>query len=219
MADIQYPITPEAKSAARKLVAAWDDGTIPQTVLFGHYTQGKISYPMFFDLQGNTINYDDAPERGQLFEYAHFNLVSLRTFRDASTLEVILLQALRDAVATDFRVSEYFLTLNAAGVVNMTGGTVNITDAATKLTAPNTSPLYEDSELVPTLYRVLDDLPGQRDDLDTALTKLGAAEPNERSDHIPTVIAALGRALNDGDGQDPRIMEAVSLLTRHMGGV
>ena len=220
MPIIKYPLTDEAKETARDLVAAWDERILPQTMLFGHYIQGKIAIPTFFDYQGTQINYDNAPERGLLYELSHFNLLILRTFRDANTLEVVLMQELRNAVLSDFTVSEYFLTINSSGVLNMRGGTVHIAENATRATprqlAQNNGNTAPAEDVVETLRELLGDLSTERDDLETALNTLAVADKDAHYVAAMSVIAALGRALNDGEDSDA-VMTALDTLTRHVG--
>lgn len=221
MPIIKYPLTDPAKQAARDLVEAWDARILPQTMLFGHYVAGKVAIPTFFDYQGTQINYDKAPERGQLYELSHFNLLVLRTFRDANTLEVVLMQELRNAVHSDFTVSEYFLTINSSGVLNMRGGTVNIADNATRATprqlAQNNGKAAPAEDIVETLREILGDLPDKRDDLGAALNTLAVADEDAHYVAAMSVIAALGRALNAGEDSDT-VMTALDTLTRHVGG-
>ncbi len=215
---LKYPLTMAAKVAARELVEAWDDDIVPQTMLFGSHRHGKVAVPMFFDLQGNQINYNKAPERGMMFEYAQFGLITLRTFREANTLEVILLQALRDAVLSDFVVSDYFLTLNSSGVLNMNGGIINIVDAPTHRPATHslTRPVSSDA-LADTIRATLGTLPDDHDDLHAALDNLQRANNGNRSQALSATITALGRLLDQGTDDDEQVLWAVHLLTRHMG--
>jgi hypothetical protein len=220
MPIIKYPLTDPAKDAARDLVAAWDKHILPQTMLFGHYVQGKVAHPTFFDYQGSQIKYDNAPERGLLYELAHFNLLVLRTFRDANTLEVVLMQELRNAVLSDFTVSEYFLTINSSGVLNMRGGTVNIADNATRPTprqlAQNNGYAAAAADITETLRELLGDLLNRREDMAAALNTLAVADEDAHYVAALGVIAALGRALNDGEDSES-VMAALDTLTRHVG--
>jgi hypothetical protein len=207
---VKYPLTPEAKDAARRIVDAWNTGVLPQTMLFGHYHQGKVSIPTFFDMGGNQINYDDAPERGVFFELAQFNMVIIRTFREGNTLEVILLQELRNAVATDFTVSEYFLTLNAAGVLNL-GGTVHVVDGANHRLAPPTNgdrPITP-AEIAEQLRTILGP---QTEGLEDALWALETSD-NPRSVALD-LTAALGMLMEGDD--DPSATRALTLLARSL---
>jgi hypothetical protein len=221
MPIIKYPLTDLAKQAARDLVAAWDARILPQTMLFGHYVQGKVAHPTFFDYQGNQIKYDSAPERGQLYELSHFNLLVLRTFRDANTLEVVLMQELRNAVLSDFTVSEYFLTINSSGVLNMQGGTVNIADSATRAAprqlAQNNGTAAPAEDITETLRELLGELPNEREDLAAALNTLAVEDQDAHYVAAMSVVAALGRALNDGEDSET-VMTALDTLTRHVGG-
>jgi len=216
---IRYPLTDEAKAGARDLVEGWNDGVLPQTLLFGHHQQGKKMVPMFYDLTGNQINFNKAPQRGAMFELAQFNLVMLRTFPEATTLEVIFMQELRNAVASDFVVSEYFLTLNSAGVLNI-GGTVNIADAGARLMPTRTiQHIGEESNegLALLLREQLGPLPMENDDLDEALLALEIADDADGRGPTLDLLTLLGRLLNRGE-HEGRVMEAVDTITRHMGG-
>src|SRR5690606_26106086 len=102
----KYPLTQEAKEAARKLVDAWDSGILPQ------------SFPLL-----ESWDYSTAPKgiitlkprqkfippaSTILLELAKYGLIEVsRVSKDG--YNIMLFQELRHAVEHDFEVSDYFM--------------------------------------------------------------------------------------------------------------
>lgn len=131
MGRVQYPLTPEAKQAARYLVEAWDGKLIEQEfVCYKTYPQRGVEKPQLISGQFNS-NFRCPPVRC-LNEISLFNLINLGikyVGNDPTTrYHILLMQELRNAVENDFEVSDYFLTFNAVGtIINAAeGSTVDI---------------------------------------------------------------------------------------------
>jgi hypothetical protein len=121
-----YPLTETAKQTARELVWAWDAGLVAQ----------------YFAVQADPLGGDpvvriggegEPPRPGALLELAHYGLIAVERetrLDPAAGFErdwwsVLLLQELRDAVARDFVVSDFFLATRSAGALIQLGeGTV-----------------------------------------------------------------------------------------------
>lgn len=94
-----YPLTPEAREAAKKLVTAWDEGKIGQELSVTELRSGGKVQATIID------GIEQPPAKSTLIELSEFNLV--RWFEDG---KFHLRQELRNAVNNDFRVSNYFNT-------------------------------------------------------------------------------------------------------------
>jgi hypothetical protein len=127
MAHIKYPLTQEAKETARQLVAAWDNGQVGQNFSLLETSSFNIRYR---ELKPSFDVHPDfkVPSLGTLNELAHFGLIVIvleqkEVVRNPSShpsnpiRQITLLQELRNAIQTDFEVSDYFLTVNAVGTI------------------------------------------------------------------------------------------------------
>ncbi len=118
MGRVKYPLTDEAKEWARRLVQNWDNGKIEQYIEIRYdYQIGSIGLEAFA-LFGVADNFEP-PSNGVILELSQFNLISTNVIREDHGFRyiVLLLQELRNAVASDFEVSDYFLTFNAVGTI------------------------------------------------------------------------------------------------------
>jgi hypothetical protein len=119
---LEYPLTEAAKQAARELVGAWDAGEVAQ-----YFTIQDLSVEDDFVLvlRGGQ-DADEEPHRLSAFlELAHYGLISVgrqtrfdpASGREGNWWSILLLQELRDAVADDFALSDFFLATAAPGTV------------------------------------------------------------------------------------------------------
>jgi hypothetical protein len=118
---MKYPLTVGTKAAARYIVSAWDAENLEQELTITVLRGDDEVQPGF--VFGASDDFESPPFAAWR-ELAKFDLVDIR--RDDDTWEILLLQELRNAVATDFDVSDYFITMNAVGniIVNSTTGPV-----------------------------------------------------------------------------------------------
>jgi hypothetical protein len=107
----KYPLTSEAQETARQLVEAWDNEYILQTFELVDVTAGigAKAREYSFGLGGDD-SYMPPPSIGIIRELAQFPLIAIRDMSTSTNIEVTLLQELRNAVANDFAVSDYFLS-------------------------------------------------------------------------------------------------------------
>jgi hypothetical protein len=115
---LAYPLTEAAKRAARELVGAWDDGEIDQYFSVPDEPAGDDFLVMVGD--------EGEPTRLSAFlELDYFGLISVeRQARldpaigyEQDWWDILLLQALREAVAGGFAVSDFFLATSTPGAV------------------------------------------------------------------------------------------------------
>jgi hypothetical protein len=100
---MKYVLTPEAKEAAKIIVAEWDKKSLPQKIIIV-LTVG-FNYDSYFIIGANQeFKY---PPSHAWEELAKYGLLDLRYERD-DKWHILLLQELRNAVNNDFEVSEYF---------------------------------------------------------------------------------------------------------------
>lgn len=119
MGRVKYPLTPDGQSLAEELVRAWDSGELSQMFVIQETLAGKgiIEY-VVSAVESNEYRQLDypAPHRNLISELAHYGMLSMETTGEREW-EYLLLQELRNAVASDFEVSDYFLTFNAVGTI------------------------------------------------------------------------------------------------------
>ena len=142
MQRVKYPLTTEAKEAAKKLVEAWDEQKIDQYFVLSQINEEKDKPIRAKSSRGVWSTEFEPPLIGVLLELSKFQLVSIDTepefikYAEGSgsfvrmveahrpkRWYVVLMQELRNAVENDFDVSDYFLTFNAVGTI-ITGDNV-----------------------------------------------------------------------------------------------
>lgn len=196
---MKYPLTDTAKEAAKALVAGWDAGTIEQqfVVIISRYASG---FDVFLH-EGGQRDFK-LPPLPSLLELAHFGLITVQrvlTGHSSENWEILLLQELRNAVESDFDVSEYFLTMNAVGTVvqgNLTLHAGSVFQSA----ATNTGAIQQSNEqLADTLTMQLgrDFLQTQKQ-LREAIDQLREAAEGEKPSRLGSVLLELGRCLSHG---------------------
>lgn len=184
---MKYPLTDTAKAAARELVAEWDASRLPQNFSVTHsLVEPKFTGP-------NVLTQLEPPDVATWWELSKFNLLDFIP-REIST-EILLLQELRNAVASDFEVSDYFLTLNAVGniIVNSVTGPV-------QGVGQNTGVLYQTVEQLAdyigaTLGR---EFLETQEALRIAIEDLRVASAVDQQSKLGKVISELGRCLEHG---------------------
>lgn len=208
---MKYPLTETAKAVARALVAAWDTGEIEQSQLFA--LQSKLE---------NNRNRTFIIISGQDFrsyilrELSLFGLIT--TEKQSTAYTVFLLQELRNAVESDFEVSDYFLTMNAVGniIVNSTTGPVQGVGYGTGIVHQNVEQLadYMTASLGQAFLETQTQLKAAIDDLRTAV------EADQQS-KLGKVISELGNCLQHGANAAAVIAAlnaAAPFLQRLVGG-
>jgi hypothetical protein len=127
---------------------------------------------------------------------------------------ILLMEELRNAVANDFEVSDYFLTFNAVGnIIYMKGGILsNIQGAASYF--GNISQRISNPELADQLIAILGQQTLQTDhNLAEAIRELSVSIESERQSKVGKVISELGRCLQHG-ANVTMVVQAIGFLAQ-----
>lgn len=186
---MKYPLTEQAKATARALVTAWDAGAIEQRDLLTSAERIVADRRRSFI---TILGEDYLPS--SLMELSLFGLLVIEKQQGAS-YNILLLQELRNAVATDFDVSDYFLTLNAVGniIVNSTTGPVQGIGV-------NTGTVHQTVEqLADYMSAILgQEFLATNTELKTAIDELRTAVAANEQSALGKVISQLGNGLQHG---------------------
>lgn len=224
MQRVKYPLTQEAKEAARYLVEAWAKGEVAQRFTFFFVLSGDARLSA-----GNLSGTFLPPSLNILLELAKFQLiyVDATLYGGASadfggkgivseritSWHVLLMQELRNAVEQDFQVSDYFLTFNAVGTIIQGDATISAPFQSVGLSHGNVSQQITSSELADKLLAMIaSDVLQSNPDLTAAIQELRTSLENERQSKLGKVISQLGRSLehvNNAKG----IIEAIAFLS------
>ncbi len=191
---MKYPLTDNAKELARQLVQAWDEEKIKQRSTIGGDNIGFIVGTNY------GINIDFQSIYPALLELNKYGIIDFhRQFNGKSIvyLELLLLQELRNAVATDFEVSEYFLTMNAVGniIINSTTGYVQGVGYA----GGDVNQTMTVHQIADDLTRILDQsLLDSHEELRLAIEALRVSNEQEKPSRIKKIGIALGNMLGLG---------------------
>lgn len=184
---MKYPLTDKAKEEARQLVEWWDNGTIQQRIKVTIYETTDLE---IVELEsGQTL-----PPKSIWWELSKFNLVDM-VQTDTGKWDIYLLQELRNAVATDFEVSEYFLTLNAVGniIINSTTGHVQGTGYNTGISNMTIEAAADQLE-----EKLGAGFLAEQQALKEAIDALRIAVDSDRQSKLGKVISELGNCLQHG---------------------
>jgi hypothetical protein len=200
---MKYPVTTEAKDAARRLVEGWKTGLVSQRIQvnIGH-TMGEnrsiVGREITVTVSEGVARDFEFPEYPSLWELAHFSLidVTVRPQQHSANWELLLLQELRNAVESDFEVSEYFLTMNAVGTI-VQGNLTLHPGAIMQSAAANVGNIQQGVE------QLADDLVAQlgqefllsNAELRQAIVNLRTVTEANKQSGIGKVIMELGRCL------------------------
>ncbi len=220
---LKYPLTPEAKEEARRLVKAWDRGQVEQYFAFDLYVTYNDPVPAISGGIGVRDPDFSLPHLGVLYELAEYKLLILkRLFIQEHMLnhgfEVVLLQALRDAVGSDFLVSPYHLAAYSAGTVVLGSGDGVVHIGPPGEVAPVASPLGRAATPHQMAHLLMDRLPSsvmaanpELVEAVGALAQMGRASPAEMRSALGRVLAHLGRSLQ-AVSDAAAVLEAVELV-------
>jgi hypothetical protein len=209
---MKYPLTEQAKITARALVAAWEIGKIDQRDLL------TASEKIVDNRRRSFISIlDEDYLPSSLRELSLFGLLVIEN-QQGSSYNVLLLQELRNAVATDFDVSDYFITLNAVGniIVNSTTGPVQGIGINTGTVHQTVEQLAD--YMTATLGQ---DFLAANAELKSAIDELRTAVTADQQSALGKVISQLGNGLQHGANAAAVVVAlyaAAPFLQRLIGG-
>jgi hypothetical protein len=211
---MKYPLTDKAKKWASRIAEYWDTRRIPQYFVIVEWA-GPEGYH-YGGLEGEIPN-QFRPPLPELLELASFNLVKI----EAESLRsdgvphlpiagkvvycrrwhVLLLQELRNAVESDFEVSDYFLTINAVGTIIQAGATVSVPfqSAAVGYGSLSQSQTAENSQVAEKLIQMLGkQFLESNGEIVKAINEFRESTESERQSKLGNVISQLGNSLQHG---------------------
>jgi hypothetical protein len=219
---VKYPLTPEAKEAAKMLVEAWDNKKIAQRLTIYLTIRNEEIQP--------TDNIDGAgrdfkrPTLATWWELSKYGLierqVNFQETRHQKRLvgwEILLLEELRNAVENDFDVSDFFLTTSAVGTVVY--GNLEVREGAIMQSQAN---IYGDNtqnanQLADELLELLgSDLLQSEPDLENAIVALKSVDESSRAEKCGKVIQELGHCMGHV-ANTATILTAISLAVQFAG--
>jgi hypothetical protein len=210
---MKYPLTIGTKAAARYIVSAWDTEKLEQELTITVLRGDDEVQPGF--VFGASDDFESPPFAAWR-ELAKFDLVDIR--RDDDAWKILLLQELRNAVATDFDVSDYFITMNAVGniIVNSTTGPVQGVGV-------NTGTVHQTVEqLADYMSATLgQEFLAANAELRAAIDELRVAVGGNQHSKLGKVISELGNCLQHGANAatlTAALVAAAPLLQRLVGG-
>lgn len=183
---MKYPLTETSKEAARYIVNAWVAGDVEQELTITFFTgDDEVHISGVF----GASDAFSPPGFAVWRELAKFGLVDI--VYDAQAWDILLLQELRNAVGSDFDVSEYFLTLNAVGNIIINSSVQNAQGTGVNYGKVNQTieQLADDIEA-----RLSPELLQAQIDLKHAIDALRDASGDKQS-KVGKVISELGRSM------------------------
>ena len=220
---VQYPLTPKAKETARLLVEAWDQGHFEQTFSLTEVTAGNANKREFIFYFGRNDKNLPVPDFSIIREFEQYGLafvdVSSRPTGPSgrsytTTIEVTLLQELRNAVENNFEVSDYFLTLNAVGTI-VHGDLVLGENALFQSSASISGNITQIQKIADDVENLVGPEIDQIPELKQALDELRTSDEPSRGKKLRLVMDELGRSLahiNNAGGAIKAIMMLGSTL-------
>ena len=208
---VKYPLTLEAKEAAKMLVETWDSGILEQRFYISETrADGHKSIAMFTGGIDFTSQLQPPPV-SILLELSEYNLVRMQGN------DVLMLQELRNAVENDFDVSDFFLTTSAVGTVVY--GNLDVREGAIMQSQAN---IYGDNtqnanQLADDLLELLGvDLLQSEPDLNAAIIALKSMDELSRREKCGKVIQELGRCMGHAANAGTVLM-AISMAVQFAG--
>lgn len=225
---VKYPLSNNAKVAARELLDYWDSGDINQLFFLMEITSGFGSTDLEYASGLGVYKQINLPKLPLLFELSVFNLIKIDRREESDTLnssltirwEILLLQELRNAVENDFQVSDYFLTVNAVGmVINTDGGNISF-EGAYQSGASGVVDVHQiqNIEQLPNeLTQILgQDLLQQYTDIHNSIQELQTASQSQKRTKLINTLSILVNHMANGVTltQFPQAIEVISQALR-----
>jgi hypothetical protein len=218
---VKYPLTPEAKGMAKRLVNAWNNHNLDQAFYLIDVTAGNTDkLQLRVGLGGRNIPGDFPLELGIFRELAKYGLVDINNILTPrmERIEVVLLQELWNAVQNDFEVSDFFLTTSAVDTIVY--GNLEVKEGATFLSAAaNEGHIIQNTGAIAAeLEKILGNEMLQRNPaLKEALASLHDADEPSRLQKMGKVVEELGRSLYHV-GNAGAAISAIALIAKFLGG-
>jgi hypothetical protein len=213
---MKYPLTAQAKDIARILVAHWDAEKLPQLIPLYEIRNDGGSWHTGFK---RSLDVEFKPPHLAIWlELAQYGLVRYipdPSSGDEPNFEILLLQELRNAVATDFDVSDYFITMNAVGNI-----IVNSTTGAVQGVGINTGTVHQTVEqLADYISATLgQDFLAVNIELKAAIDELRTATIADQQSALGKVISQLGNSLHLG-ASTATIVQALTAAAPFLQGL
>jgi hypothetical protein len=212
---VKYPLTEDAKDAAKKIVEAWNNKLLEQRFTFAELAgDDTVIGTMLFG--GSEF---DLPTTSVLLELSKFHLLSIESSsRDYQiSYTVLLMQELRNAVANDFQVSDFFLTTQAVGTIinaaeNSTVAIPALQSGVATFGNVTQTQINTPAELVAQLTQILgQDIMTSYPELAQAVTSIATTPDLNRKHQLGNVILELGRCLQHGANATV-VIQAIGLV-------
>lgn len=212
---VKYPLTEEAKEAARGLVEAWNSGELQQLFYVYDVTSLGDEAPEIITGLGAT-KLRSLPPLGILLELAQYGLLSLEPSpRSAKgdAWQILLLQELRNAVRSDFEVSDFFLTTTAVGNIIM-NATVN---APVQGVGQALAPVTQNVELIVGEIKAMlgERFIEEHPDIERALKEFDDAPAEQLPNKGRRLIKSLAEVLQ-GVEQAAGVLQAIIFLSQFL---
>lgn len=212
---MKYPLTDGAKAAARFLTEQWRQNRIEQAIVVDTFRLGDRPQINF-----GASEPVDCPSIAVLWELARFGLTDIQPLpiNSGQRWRILLLQELLNAVDSDFEVSDYFLTMNAVGMI--VHGDVNVeAGAMLQSAATNFGNITQTNELADRLTTTFSEqFLQEHADLTAAIDALRQSNKADRQSKVGKVISELGRCLGH-TSNTASVITAILGLAQFLQGV
>jgi len=211
---VKYPLTPEAKEAAKKLSDIWKAGELDQLFYFNENTSyGTISETIAKSAYSGKSH--EGLKRSLLMELARFGLLQIH-FSGNDGWEILLLEELMRAVENDFEVSDFFLTTSAVGTI-IYGNLTLDKGALFQSAAAGIGDVSVTAQTLPDEIIKLLGADADRPEVAAAIEELRQSNDTTRIEKAGKVIQELGRSLehvaNAGGA-----LSAIAMIVRVLTG-
>lgn len=216
---MKYPLTDIAKNAAHNLLQAWLTGNVAQYFVISVSSEiGEGSGPTVFVHEGDLGDFE-CPPISTLWELMKFNMIDIRVEKleyHSENWTVLLLQELRNAVESDFEVSEYFLTMNAVGTI-IQGDLTLHPGAVMQSAAANVGNIQQTNEqLADELTMKLgQEFLRSQEELRQAIEQLRTSVEVNRPSKFGKIVLELGRCLEHG-ANTVGVINGITMVAKYL---
>lgn len=220
---VKYPLTAKAKEGARLLLKSWDEKKKDQYVAIASGDVQNENFDIVSLSRERVLEEWGYPLAGVLFELSKYGLIDVNCQYTAegkmARIEILLLQELRNAVESDFEVSDYFLTMNAVGTIVQGNLTIH-PGGFLQSAASNTG------NVTLNVQQIADDLVGilgqpfleRQVALKESIEELRYADESNKKSRIGKVIGELGHCLEHG-ANAATLITAIAQLSTYLSNL